>query len=95
MQTNPRDPDEILEQALALLDREQKAFDGHWIWDKLRCEPGEFFQAFRRHLASLPLPKAEWDRAYQKAQDELRIKTKEKMTGADIRPLMPFTGIKV
>ena len=82
-----------LEQALALLEKEQREFEGHWIWEKLNCKPREFFQAFRRHAEALPVAKDQWERAYQKARDEILIKAKERASQSP--DPAHFGGLKV
>ncbi len=93
---NPTSQSEIdpLEADLAFLEREQREFQNHWIWQKLRCRPEEFFLAFRRHVEALNIPPAQWERAYQKARDEIRIKARERQTSLNPFHMQMLAGLK-
>lgn len=68
------------EEALALLDKENKEFNNHWLWKELNCSPDEFFEKMNKHVASLNIPKDEWNRAFEKAKAEHKVKALEKRT---------------
>lgn len=66
------------EEALALLEKENREFKDHWVWKELQCSPEEFFGALKKHVQTMNIPKEKWDAAYQKAKESHRIRALEK-----------------
>ena len=82
-------------QALALLEQENRRFENHWVWRKLGCRPEQFFRALEKHVASLNIPKRQWEAALKKARDLSRVRAKEKQTMFHPQSLASLAGIQV
>ena len=68
------------EEALALLEKEEKAFRGHWVWRELNCTPEELFKRVKQYVKSLNVPADKWNTIYQRAKEAHRIQALEKRT---------------
>jgi hypothetical protein len=84
-----------MEEALQFLKDENRKFEGHWLWGRLGYGPQEFFQAFERHLNTLQIPKARWERALERAKAFNKIRSKEKSSPSEANPLPWVLGLKV
>ena len=66
------------EATLALLEKEEKAFRGHWVWKDLHCTPEQFFSAVNTHVQSLNIPPEKWNTAYNKAKQASKVRSAER-----------------
>ena len=69
------------QKALMEYEKAQKEFDNHWVWKELGCKPDEFFGALKKHVNSLNIPQAEWQKIYNRTRDAQRIKALERNQG--------------
>lgn len=84
-----------IEEALHFLQEENRKFEGHWLWEKLGCEPQEFFQSFERHLSTLQIPRDKWERALEHAKASAKIRSKEKSNQPEANLLPILQGMRV
>jgi hypothetical protein len=84
-----------LEEALHILEEENRKFEDHWFWRELNCRPRDFFRAFERHLGTLQIPRDKWQRALERAKEASRIRIKEKQSHQDSHPLPVIPGMRV
>lgn len=66
------------EEILAAFEKEEKEFRNHWVWKNLNCSPEEFFKALKRHVHTLKIPPAEWEKELKKAKEASRIRSLER-----------------
>lgn len=66
------------EEVLAEYERSEREFRDHWIWKDLGVKPEDFFEAVKRHVNTLGLPKETWQRAYEDAKETSRVRSRER-----------------
>ena len=69
------------QQILKEYEDSQKEFNNHWVWKELGCKPDEFFGALKKHVSTLNIPQAEWQKIYNRTKDAQRIKALERTQG--------------
>lgn len=83
---------DLATQALQHLAEEDKRFRQHWLWERLRCTPEEFFENFQAQLNPNLLQTQEWKDALDRAQWELKAQLSAKQPSRP-RPVFLNYGV--
>lgn len=66
------------EEALKFLEKENQEFQNHWVWKNLNCKPATFFEAVKKHVASMNIPPEKWNESYKRAREASRVRSGER-----------------
>ncbi|MBU0505920.1 MAG: hypothetical protein ABII18_07670 [bacterium] len=71
------DNEKKIEEVLALYEKEQVAFENHWLWQELGTTPKEFFSQVRQYVKESGVAQNVWEEKLQEAKHALEVKLKE------------------
>ena len=76
--SNQQSEKDEVEAALILLEKSNEEFKNHWVWKEMGATPEVFFEKVKKHVASLNIPKEQWDKMYSKTKEAHRIRALER-----------------
>lgn len=66
------------EETLEQYEKDQKEFENHQVWKNLNCKPDEFFEAVKKHVASLNIQPDKWNETYRRAKEASKVRSAER-----------------
>jgi hypothetical protein len=69
---------DTLEKALELFEKEQKEFEGHWIWKSIGKTPNDFFKMVNAAKSSLSISTDQWEKMFQEKKRQYQIQAMER-----------------
>jgi hypothetical protein len=87
--------DKKIEEVLALYEKEQAAFDNHWLWKELNTTPKEFYQQVNEYVKTSGVAEHVWEKKLKEAKQALEIKLKEQRGQYQAVNFKVLKGIRV
>lgn len=82
---------ELLQQ----YQKEQRDFENHWLWKKLKTTPQEFFARIAERVEKSGISKSEWQKNLLKMKKVLETRSRERRGQYQAVDFKNVRGIKV
>lgn len=84
-----------IQQLLERYEREQREFEGHWLWKQLGTTPREFFSMIEKSVQSSGLSEGEWKSKLQQARQVVATRVQEAKGNYQQTNLQAYRGLRV
>ena len=84
-----------IEELLKHYKKEQTDFENHWLWQKLKTTPKEFFARIAERVEKSGMSKSEWRESLLKMKKVLETRSREKNGRYQPVDFKSVRGIKV
>lgn len=84
-----------IEELLQQCKKEQQDFENHWLWQKLKTTPRDFFARVAEHVEKSGISKSEWQQNLLKMKKVLETRSRERRGQYQSVDFKNVRGIKV
>lgn len=84
-----------IEELLKQYKKEQHDFENHWLWQKLKTTPKDFFERIAENVKKSGMSKSEWQENLLKMKKTLETRMREKKGRYQPVDFKNVKGIKI